>query len=89
MTELAQEDPQFPHRCTNCVFLGRWSPPYTDVELKDFDLYYCTKGPGPTVIARYGALGHEYTSGMALADAGLPDLAEAKRRAMAMGLIKE
>lgn len=40
----------------------------------------------PTVIARYGHAGPEYTSGMALADVD-PLLGEARRRAVERGLV--
>jgi hypothetical protein len=60
--------------CSSCTFLGRF---------EEYDLYFCSQGSFPTVIARYGN-GPEYYSGMALAETIAP-LREAKRRAMLVG----
>ncbi len=63
---------RFIHDCGMCSFLGR---------TKDYDLYYCAKSI-PTVIARYGDNGQDYTSGM---NSSLPELIEAKEIAYARG----
>lgn len=63
------------HDCTECVALGTFG---------EYDLYYCEKGPGPTLVARYGSDPWEYTSGLVSA---LPALTEARRQAVAKGLI--
>jgi hypothetical protein len=69
--------PQFTHDCDRCVFLGRY---------QECDLYFC-KGVGfPTVLARWGSEGPEYTSGLGLAHAD-HRLGEAKRRAIERGLL--
>ncbi len=74
------ETPRYLHDCTRCVFLGQW---------QEYDLYYADHGGLPdTVIARYGDDGPEYTSGLSLVPL-VPALAEAKRRAMEKGLLKE
>lgn len=63
--------------------LGEWSDGQTD-----FDLYYCSQGGHPTVIARYGEAG-DYYSGLEFGrDGHIPALAEAYRRAVAQGHIK-
>ena len=49
--------PRFQHDCDNCVFLGHY---------EGHDLYYCPREP--TVIARYGGGGPEYTSGLPFAN---------------------
>jgi hypothetical protein len=54
-------------------------------EWKEFDLYFCPQHGVPTVIARYGPDG-DYQSGLPAADA-IPALGEAKRRAIAAGLL--
>jgi len=41
----------------------------------------------PTVIARYGDNGGDYSSGMAFAEGVIVELTEAKQRAIAMGLL--
>ena len=46
--------PAFEHDCDECVFLGRY---------EDHDLYLCPQGGMPTVVARWGNDGPEYTSG--------------------------
>ena len=66
---------KFPHDCAACRPLG---------EFREFDLYYCD-GVLPTVVARYGADGSEYTSGML---PNLPELVEARIRARAAGYIR-
>ena len=79
----------YTHDCDKCIYLGD----YTDYQPSQrqitavFDLYYCPQGGGlPTVIARYGSEGPDYTSG--LAGAGVvPELAEAKKRAQERGLL--
>lgn len=53
----SDESPRYTHDCEDCTFLGFH---------KHFDLYFCEQGgAGPTVIARYGDHGSEYSSGLA------------------------
>lgn len=73
--------PLHTHDCEQCKFLG----PFED----KVDLYFCEQGSrasgiGPTVIARYGSLGHQYTSGLGFSHLS-PWLGEAKRRAIELG----
>lgn len=67
---------RFQHDCGHCVPLG---------EHGEADLYYCAQGD-PTVIARYSSEGGDYSSGMSIP---LPDLLEAKARAIKAGLYAE
>ncbi len=71
--------PRFEHDCNVCVFLGQFAGQ---------DLYYC---PGePTVTARFGNKGEEYSSGLAFGRHHKMDLqhplGEAYRRSRARGL---
>ncbi len=75
--------PRFTHDCEHCKYLGHWSFLGTY-----FDLYFCKRGNDPTVIARYGSEGHEYTSGLNLTG-GPQSLLEAKYRAKQFGYLKE
>lgn len=74
--------PSHTHDCNKCVFLGD----YPDVDGRPLDLYVCQQNGMPTVIARYGSRGYQYTSGLSLASHD-PALAEAKRRAQEKGLL--
>lgn len=76
---MSAEQPRFRHsHCSGCTFLGRHG---------EHDLYFCPQGGQlPTVIARYGDGGPDYTSGM-LAAKHVPALAEARIRAVSRGLI--
>lgn len=58
--------PQYKHDCDNCDFLGKYE---RDGNITDhnFDLYFCTQGDLPTVIARYGDEGSYYLSGLEIA----------------------
>lgn len=68
----------FVHDCSACTYLG---------EYRGHDLYFCDEcSAGPTVIARYGSEGKQYTSGMELAAVD-PLLAEARRRAIERGML--
>ena len=84
--------PLFTHDCDKCCFLGqyvmtaekKWKYPYTR-----YDLYFCEQGVDnllPTVLARYGHDGPEYTSGVL--GSKHPPLIEAERLARVAGLIK-
>lgn len=73
---LTTEPPRFTHDCTRCVFLGQHGPD---------DLYF-HPDERQTVIARWGSIPQDYSSGLAGADF-LPALGEAKRRAVEMGLL--
>jgi hypothetical protein len=79
MTDAMNETaPRYEHECEGCIYLGQWNK---------FDLYYCPQGGRlPTVLARYGDRGEEYNSGLALAE-NMPQLGEARRRAIAAGLL--
>jgi hypothetical protein len=69
---------RFQHDCDACTYLG---------EFRGQDLYFCDEcSVGPTVIARYGSDGRQYTSGMELAAVD-PLLGEAQRRALERGLM--
>lgn len=70
---------RYEHDCEKCIFLGCW---------EEYDLYFCSGVTrGSTVVARYGDDGHEYTSGLDLADI-TPPLAEARARAEKLELWK-
>jgi len=45
--------PRYTHDCDSCKFLG---------EHKQFDLYFCARCDGGSVIARYGDNGPDYAS---------------------------
>ena len=78
MSTSASGSPRFKHDCDRCVFLG---------EHRAHDLYFCEAcAGGPTVIARYGSEGKQYTSGLELAAVD-PLLGEARRRASDRGLL--
>ncbi len=53
--------PKFEHNCSGCTHLD------SDAE---YDYYFCRQGGAnmPTVIARYGNRGHEYCSGLHVAE---------------------
>lgn len=59
---------RYKHDCETCKFLGHYN---------EYDLYYCSQTGLPTVIARYGDDGPEYTSGMG---SDHPALVEARSR---------
>jgi hypothetical protein len=61
---------RFTHDCDNCEFLGQFN---------EYDLYYCEDAFEPTVVARYGDDGPEYTSGIHSSN---PALVEARSRAL-------
>lgn len=71
--------PRYTHDCSKCKPLG---------EFGEYDLYYCETDleKHPTVIARFGNEGKDYTSGLVFADY-VPAIAEAKRRAIKHGLL--
>lgn len=66
--------PAYTHDCTHCLFLGRW---------EGFDLYFCPNEP--TVLARAGDEGPDYTSGL---NATTPVLMEAQERAVRLGFVQ-
>lgn len=73
-----ESPPQFKHDADCCTFLGR--------HLGN-DLYFCSQGGNlPTVIARYGNEGSDYNSGLPVAHL-VPALTEAKKRAIAAGIL--
>ena len=69
---------RYKHDCDNCKSLGEYG---------EADLYFCDQGDlGMTLIARYSGYGPDYVSGLSLAPYS-KDLAEAKKRAVAAGLL--
>lgn len=78
--------PHFTHDCERCRFLGS-----CECRGRPYDLYACRTGgiTGPTVIARYGDEGADYSSGIEIAFAeGLDSpLAEAIRRCVALAAV--
>lgn len=75
------ERPKYEHDCTRCTFLGHSTDGYAD-------LYHCAEPhTGPTVVARYGSLGHQYASGLVFAGMN-PWIGEAKKLAETRGLLK-
>lgn len=75
------DKPKFKHECPNCTFLGRF-----DGEI-EYDLYYCTQGGLPTIVARHGDPEVMYVSGMALSKAH-PAIFRGKVLARKAGLIE-
>jgi hypothetical protein len=78
------DKPRYIHDCDCCVFLGQYHGGH------EADLYFCSGGIAPTVIARYSSDGPHYNSGLYVAEHypdRFPDLAEAKRRAEQRGLL--
>jgi len=73
---------KFKHDCKNCKPLG---------EFNNTDLYYCNQSIGSdTVISRRSDEGSDYSSGMYFAKPdGIPELYEAKLRAIKKGYINE
>jgi hypothetical protein len=67
----SEEKPEYEHDCENCVFLGHIvEKGPSGRRAQSYDLYYCTQAPLiPTVIARYGDEGAEYSSGLEIAKA--------------------
>ena len=89
MSATTLELPLFQHDCSFCNFLGNFN---------GHDLYHC-KGVSETLIARYGGDG-DYVSGLVFSvpfrsaldgkiHAPNPELAEARRRAIQLGLMSE
>lgn len=74
--------PKWQHDCQYCTYLGA-TP---DIDGAQLDLYVCARQRILTVLARYGHEGHQYFSGMGVAEGDL-HLAEAKRRAQEKGLL--
>jgi hypothetical protein len=71
MNETGISTARYSHDCTQCQTLGRF---------EEYDLYFCDQsGFGPTVVARWGNAGQEYTSGL---HSQLPALQEAEVRAL-------
>ncbi len=94
-----EEKPQFQHDCEKCIFLGRYGENYYNTrsmqnEWIEYDLYHCGGETNwPTVIARYGNEGPQYSSGLSailgdeeFAKVHLGYLFEAKKRAEKRGL---
>ena len=77
--------PIWDHDCELCVYLGEFE---VESDKNVYDLYYCNKGPFPTLIARFGD-GADYISGLhfGIQDRDKMDSAigEAYRRAKVQG----
>jgi hypothetical protein len=72
------DGPKWPHDCDGCTYLGtRW-------HTVNWDLYHCSQGGRPTVIARRGE-GEDYISGIEFIDRE-PMLALAYVRAVQAGI---
>ena len=57
--------PYFTHDCTRCAFLGQTVAYQGEGPPVAYDLYFCIQAGGiPTVVARYGDDGPDYTSGL-------------------------
>lgn len=80
----ASASPKWKHDCMYCTYLGA-AP---DIDGSQLDLYICQRQKLPSVLARYGNQGHQYLSGLTAA-ANDPHLAEAKRRAISLGLVPD
>jgi hypothetical protein len=81
--------PVYKHNCSQCIFLGNYA-----IEGKVHDLYYCPQITLPTVIARHGNEGPDYSSSIEIAVSQMQDietyhlpLPEALRRAYKKRLI--
>lgn len=79
------------HDCSTCCFLGNHHVEKDKINGEQlnttYDLYYCSQGVIPTVIARFGSEGSEYISGLNLANL-VESLSEARKRAIQKGLLK-
>lgn len=89
--EALGSKPVHTHDCKSCTYLGTVPPgSYSDTPC---DLYVCPQGHLPTVIARYGSEGPQYTSGILFAKDHLKanrtghPLAIAYKRAVQYGLL--
>lgn len=81
---MKTEIPLHKHDCNKCIYLGQYVCQYD----KTWDLYVCLENI-QTVVARYGNRGGEYLSGMCFAKKdGVPELYEAKLRAIKKGILK-
>jgi len=76
MTNVTNE-PKFKRNGADCTFLGHFN---------NHDLYYSDQAGLPTVIARYGNDGDQYTSGMTFVGT-VPELTKAHELAKERGLI--
>lgn|SRR3990167_8419860 len=55
--------PRWTHDCKACRFLGRFDYAESPTDPRwHYDLYYCPKSSGGTVLARWGQQGPQYTS---------------------------
>lgn len=70
--------PEYKHDCSKCTFLGKF---------EEYDLYYCDKSL-PTLIARYGDEGPQYSSCPVSMDSGLKPLRAAKAMAADQDLLE-
>jgi len=80
----------FQHDCGGCVLIqGGYRYNGNNGERGIYDLYFCKQGAlgRPTVIARFGNEGHEYSSGIFSRGSG--PLAIAIKKSIKLGLIKE
>lgn len=78
--EVFCAEPRWRHPpCSKCIFLGRATH-------ADTDLYFCSQGGRPTVIARRGDAPEDYVSGIAFSAAD-PAVEQACFRARTRGLL--
>ena len=65
------EKPKYQHDCGRCTFLGTY---YDQKHEVHNDLYHCdqNKSFGPTLVARWGPEGWQYSSGLLFALEGEP-----------------
>lgn len=54
---MKSTEPRYTHDCDSCVFLGRYHNGG-----KTFDLYYCRRCDGGSLLARYGSKDSSYMS---------------------------
>lgn len=74
--------PLHQHDCSCCHFLGRYR-----IDQVEADLYAHSGKHMPTVIARFSSDGPDYASGLYSAYGNSPDLSEARRRAVLLGVL--
>ena len=77
-------EPRFRHDCEDCVFIGHY---------EGHDIYRCPQEglPWPTIVARYGDDGPEYTSGkqVTVGDLTLRLAAQWERQLASVAVMRE
>lgn len=83
------EAPRFEHDCAECKFLGKYID--SDDHAFDADLYFCSKHYSlpkePSLVARFGS--RQAHASLAKQEHPYPFMKEAKKRAIARGLMSE